>query len=338
MIGPKTKFVFILSSPFLFLLVLEIFLRLIWNQPSANLSRTVFTQRDGHKILTPGARATNYGREYAVKVAGNEYGYREGTWPEKPTTEKTVWLFGDSFAFGWGVESRHTFASLLNEQGFSVYNLGIPGDEWGDYQFRLEWAKTHLPQADFIFVATYDNDFFYFPNMMFKDHLAKQIFRLRYALVTSQVGRLLKRICYHLGISNWLALHLDSEANVRAAYGRDFSVHEKNYLDSKAGQEVLSQVEQFLKEAKTVSRKCWIIRIVPGYCNGLAWQEEAIRAIGKPKEVYDFNRLDQELTKLCEKNAAQYVRFSAKTDSETKDYYFRYDLHLTPVGHKALAN
>lgn len=338
MIDRKTKFVLILTFPFLFFFVLEIVLRLFWNQPSANLSRNIFTEQDGYKVLTSGARGTNYGQEYSVEVVGNEYGYREGTWPKHPTAGKVVWLFGDSFAFGWGVEAHQTFAALLSEQGFAVYDLGIPGDGWEEYLYRLDWAKANLPKPNFIFVATYDNDFLYPPNIIFKNNLSKWIFNIRYALVTSQVGRLIKRICYDLGLSNFLARWLDSDANVRAAYGRDFSVHEKNYLNSEPGQAILAEVDQFLKEAETISGNSFIIRIVPGYCNGLSWQDEAIAKIGKPNEIYDFNRLDEELARICQKHSAHYVRFSAKTDLETQNYYFRYNLYLTPVGHEALAD
>lgn len=92
----------------------------------------------------------------SAEAGGNEYGYREGTWPKNLTAGKVVWLF----------------------------------------------------------------------------------------------GRLMKRIIYHLGISNWLASRLDSETNISAAYGRDFSVHEKDYLDSEPGQVALAEVDQFLKEAQ----------------------------------------------------------------------------------------
>ncbi len=324
--------------PLVFFLVLEMVLRFAWPQPPPNFSRRFFTERGGYKILIPGARSTNYGREFSVEVIGNEYGYREGTWPKEPIPGKTVWLFGDSFAFGWGVRARDTFAARLNEEGFALYNLGIPKDGWKEYQVRLEWAKRNLPKPDLILVATYDNDFVYLPNVIFKSDLAKRVFRFRYVLVTSQVGLLLKRICYETGLFQILAPHLSARANLQAAYGRDFSVHEKNYLDSTHGRMILTQMEHFIESARAITQKCVMVRITPSYCNGLAWQEEAIQEVGRPKEIYDFNRLDRELDQISKKHSAQYIKFSPKTDLETKNYYYRYDLHLTREGHHALAD
>ncbi len=333
----RTAFL-VLFFPVLFFLVLELFLRFAWIQPPPNFSRPLFTEQNGHKILIQKARGTNYGREFSVEVAGNQYGYREGTWPKEPVSGKVVWLFGDSFAFGWGVEARDTFAAKLNEQGLAVYDLGIPGDGWKEYRYRLEWAKEHLLKPDLILVVTYDNDFAHSQNTIFKNNLAKSVFDLRRAMITSQTGLLIKRICYHLGLWRALAPWLGSEMNVRAAYGRDFSVHQKNYLDSFPGQMKLAEMEQFVEAAGMVSQNRWIVRITPGYCNGLSWQEEAVREVGKPKDIYDFNRLDQELARICKKHSVQFFKFSPKTDSETQDYYFRYDLHLTSNGHKALAD
>jgi len=313
-------------------------LRLAWHQPSANFFSRVFTQQDSYRILIPGVHGKNYSREFSVEVVGNEFGYRQGTWPAKPIPGKVIWLFGDSFAFGWGVEARDTFAAKLNEHGFAVYNLAIPGDGLQQYYYRLRWAQTHLPKPDFILLAAYDNDFAYKPNTVFKNNWDKYLYRIRYALVTSQVGLLVKRISYHLGLAGFMARHLDSDANVRVAYGRDLSVHQKKYLDSAIGQLVLTRFDQFIEKAKSISQKCVVIRIVPGYANGLSWQDEAIRELGKPKETYDFTRLDQELGRICANHSTSYLKFSPKTDSETKADYYRYDLHLAPAGHAALAD
>lgn len=337
----KRAFYFVVLTvvfPLVFFLALEVILHFAWPQPPPNFSSKIFMERDGYKVLIPGARSANYSREFSVEAIGNEHGYREGTWPKETHPGKIIWLFGDSFAFGWGVRARETFAGRLNKQGFAVYNLGIPKDGWPEYRKRFEWAKQYLPKPNLILVATYDNDFVHRPNVIFKSDSAKHIFQFRYALVNSQVERLLKRICYETGLFRILATHLDARASLQAAYGRDFSVHEKNYLDSVHGRMILTQMEHFIESARAITQRCVIVRITPGYCNGLAWQEEAIREVGRPKEIYDFNRLDKELGQICKRHSAQYIKFSPKTDLETKNYYYRYDLHLTSEGHQALAD
>ncbi len=330
------SFLIVLISPFV-LLALEFFLKSAWPQPPPNFSRILFTEQNGHKILIPQAHGTNYAREFSVDIQANQYGYRQGTWPGKPIPGKVVWLFGDSFTFGWGVEAQETFSARLNQAGFSVYDLGIPDDGWADYEYRFEWAKTHLPPPDLIVIASYDNDYAYLAKTIFKNDAAKKAIKVRKILVKSQVGRLLKRISYHLGLTKFFSMYGGSEINVRTAYGRDFSVHEKNYLDSKSGQITLFWVEHFIEEAKKISSNCILVRIAPGYCNGLSWQKEALSALGKPPDHYDFNRLDQELKKISQKHSISYLKFVPITDLETKNYYYRYDLHLTKLGHEALA-
>jgi hypothetical protein len=326
-----------MAFPFLLFAVLEAGLRVALPQPPRGFSDRLFAKRDGYTVLAKGMRGSHYGREFSVEVAANADGYRQGTWADRPVAGKVVWLFGDSFAFGWGVEARESFAAKLNRAGFSVYDLGMPGDGWSQYAARLEWAKKHLPSPDMILIVTYDNDFVDAQNAFTQEASVSRIANVRSWLLSSHVVRLVGRLCDIGGLSNSLANRMGSDKLITAVYRQDLRVHEKSFFDSAQWQHLSAKMRQCLKAAKAVCDTGLVVRIKPAYCNGRSWQETAVQAVGKPKNLYDFQKLDDVLQAVCRQFSLPYATFSAKTDSETDDFYYRHDMHLTARGHAAFA-
>jgi hypothetical protein len=86
---------------------------------------------------------------------------------QKPEGIYRIGLFGDSFAFGWGVQREESFASVLEDTlnalsngtpRFEVLNFGVPG--YSTFQefrtYELKGAEFDLDEALIYFV---DNDF-----------------------------------------------------------------------------------------------------------------------------------------------------------------------------------
>lgn len=85
---------------------------------------------------------------------------RTGFSSSTDTDTSTVYLIGDSFAFGWGVNYEHTYAHLLDSawQETTVVNLGVPSYGIAQSVDRLkEYADRHgLP--DMVLYLFHPND------------------------------------------------------------------------------------------------------------------------------------------------------------------------------------
>ncbi|MCB9231554.1 MAG: hypothetical protein H6581_07825 [Bacteroidia bacterium] len=71
----------------------------------------------------------------------NSMGMREREIPPKhPEGKKVLFLLGDSFAYGWGIEKREERTSELLAQStdYEVYNLGVPGSDIANQWENLE--------------------------------------------------------------------------------------------------------------------------------------------------------------------------------------------------------
>ena len=123
----------VLFSIFLFFFFLELWLPFFWRQPPPNFSQILYTERDGYKFLISGAHGINYGREFFVEVAGNEFGYREGTWPNKiiPGKVRSLKIFASDSTCLPGprvlafVTASLTMLALISTPSFLISGLFI---------------------------------------------------------------------------------------------------------------------------------------------------------------------------------------------------------------------
>jgi hypothetical protein len=83
----------------------------------------------------PGAVAIIDGQRTTI----NRRGLRGHEYPFARTSSRTrVLMLGDSIAFGYGVADQDTFASLLEDRGYEVVNLAVPGYGTDQALLRLE--------------------------------------------------------------------------------------------------------------------------------------------------------------------------------------------------------
>lgn len=78
--------------------------------------------------------------DYNVAVNFNQYGFRDSKDVSSGTAED-IYLVGDSYSFGWGVEEEQTAAAQLQKLlGKTVFNLSIPSGIDG-YESLLNHAR-----------------------------------------------------------------------------------------------------------------------------------------------------------------------------------------------------
>jgi hypothetical protein len=91
---------------------------------------------DGRPALgEPGTsvRQTKLAGDYDVAVTINAYGFRDRR-DIATGTESDLYVVGDSFSFGWGVEAADRYSNQLEElTGTRTFNISIPGnfDQYG---------------------------------------------------------------------------------------------------------------------------------------------------------------------------------------------------------------
>src|SRR5207247_1403713 len=66
--------------------------------------------------------------DFDITVSFNRHGFRDGK-DTATGTRNNIFVAGDSFSIGWGVEESERFSNIVEKQlGIPVYNIAIPED------------------------------------------------------------------------------------------------------------------------------------------------------------------------------------------------------------------
>lgn len=105
-----------------------------------------FRNNEGVPLLWPRPseqRQSNAFGEYDVAVSINKFGLRDKK-EINSSNINDIFVVGDSFTFGHGVEEDERFSNILESiSGIKVYNLGIPGTDLADYVRIVNYAKNN---------------------------------------------------------------------------------------------------------------------------------------------------------------------------------------------------
>lgn len=90
--------------------------------------------------------------DYDLSIRFNSYGFRDEKDFKNAKTDD-LFVVGDSFAFGWGVESSSRFSNVLQFLiKRDVYNIAIPTDLEG-YKLLLDYSKTEGAKINRLIVS-----------------------------------------------------------------------------------------------------------------------------------------------------------------------------------------
>lgn len=110
----------------------------------------------------PNLNHTFYGTDFTMHVRTDAEGHRLGARGEVDPSVRLILLLGDSYTFGWGVDTDDTYASHLDELvmdasrgGMRVLNLGVGG--YGTLQSGVCLGRffDEHPEADVAAVVVY---------------------------------------------------------------------------------------------------------------------------------------------------------------------------------------
>ncbi len=158
--------VVLLAALFISSLAFEGAVRLIY--PAYNPANQIQLLRsiDGKPVLGPPNsdvyHVTNRG-DFNVKVHFNGYGFRDQK-DLKTAQENAIFVIGDSFSFGWGVEEDKRYSNQLEKlTDRRLYNLSTPGDLFNGVM-QLQYAKRlGAPIKNVILGLTVENDILPYP-------------------------------------------------------------------------------------------------------------------------------------------------------------------------------
>lgn len=95
--------------------------------------------------------------DFDIPITINAYGLRMDEPVE--AAQGRVWIVGDSFAFGWGVETKQRFGEVAGHlSGQAVYNIASPGTDVCGYQALIARMPKDLHPSAVVVALTLEND------------------------------------------------------------------------------------------------------------------------------------------------------------------------------------
>jgi len=335
-----------LGFPLFLLILVEIVFRIAAPQPDWPVTSGLFMQRDGVKIITPNMHGTAYSREYFIKVAGDSSGYRLGASNADPTREAAVWLFGDSQLFGWGVEVHDTASALLGRMGIPIVSRAIPADGLDSYIARLRaLIAVGVPPVEVVLVL-YDNDL---PVDVRRDPASGQVlsspppapnieFNLRMKVLQLHSVRALGRLINGSPLSDWFADKTGYQIGRMKQLHFEMPRYYKSTVATGTIGSGLEKLRTFFALVRSVHSPIRVVRIVSATAAGGATSALAIRDLGDDPANFEFDKVDEVLATFCLKENVPYSSLSPRDDHEERQWFFKFDIHLRPEGHRALAD
>ena len=317
----------------------ELIIRLVFPQAVTGFSARLFTVGErGLAFLRPHATGTHLSREFFTHIRANAQGYRDDEWTAPTFGKSKVLFLGDSFVFGWGVEQDQSFVSRLEAEGrWSLYNAGIPGDGFRQYEAR---AELHIPQLkpDLVVLCTYANDF---TDLLYQELAEAKtvgiLYRLKNAIGSLHLYRLGYRLLRQSKVFFWLA----GNAGRKSKFIDELQLYAKQdgLLDRvwPAARDVLLKIKAL---CDSQNARLVIVCVTPSYIADRMIRSQLLNLTGMESKNLDFRMPIQQLETFCREIGVSFVDPTARLQAEQaagKNIYFPFDQHLNSEGHRVMA-
>lgn len=95
--------------------------------------------------------------DFRVRIEINDFGLRNPETVEK--ADGLIWVVGDSFTFGWGVEQDDIYSSVIaRDLGMPTYNVASPGTNVCGYQALIARMPANVRPKAVVVGLTLEND------------------------------------------------------------------------------------------------------------------------------------------------------------------------------------
>jgi len=319
------KILLFFFSSILSLILLEILIRILL--PVYNPSGTFYFLSDKDMPLAPklfkGKQWEKTG-DFKVDIEINKYGFREKKDIFKSTTNE-IFIVGDSFGFGYGVEENERFSNLLESMlTTSIFNICIPTDIDG-YDKLIKYAKkNHATIQNLIMPICMENDLKFYGRIITKTNTIS--FSWRKLLFHNLKKKLkLKSAAY-----NAFRTIVHQNIFLKNQLIKIGIIHEINRIPVVPNSDllILKSVNRIKKVIKSNQIKKVLIVLIP---SRNLWT-------GKNKKSQDqlhnkfFNNLIKDNISVID------LRYAFEKCNNPLGYHFKHDGHWNKNGHLLAAN
>ena len=303
----------------------ELFIRNFYPEynPIGNIE---FQNKGDNLILAPAnfeGRQWRSSGDFNVEININSYGFRD-TKDLKESTSKDLFVIGDSFCFGHGVEEEERFSNKLQEllaDTIRIYNIGISGSHVKNYEKQIAYAKEHGANVKNIVLGIFmGNDIYNYEDL--KES------RIETPLDSKKAG-LKEWLFTNTSLYNFIAYRIQSVESIRNFLVKvGLAIDPANSFPQIAfGEEKLrstaNQVELIVKNHNH------LVVIIPVITNWIGEERETI-----------LKEHDYFISLLREKNIRTLdmkVFFEKETKNPAKDFHFKNDAHWNRDAHQLAA-
>src|SRR3989344_6767541 len=360
----------LLITIILFLALFEIFLRIFYPQPLNSIfiptrERDTFAEYDsllGWK-LKPDFDGIFFSNEYYTYIKNNAQGLRMNNNLSLEKSKYRIAFLGDSFIWGHGVNDGERISNVLEKElkNSEILNFGVSG--YATDQYYLQIKNTILNyKPDLVIIRFYANDLEDAGNNIMQGY-PKPLFKIKendleltnvpVPKIQSLIEReysLLKKIDLYLSykshiyvlfkpvLSKIYSLTITKKSRQYKLTTYEIPIAKKIYLDDyknykNLNDELYCKISKLLKEegiplvVVNIPAK---IHVFPKDFN------KALKELELNADDYDLNKISDMFIKLSEECNFEFVDlYPSFLDYKDKEkLYYKYDLHLTPLGNE----
>ena len=322
------KLALLTVSAGLCLLLLEFIVRALFPFFNPGAQIPVYATQDNF-FLGPISRQTRQATpkgDYDVTVSFNQYGFRDSK-DLRESSERDIFVVGDSFSAGWGVEEGERYSSLLEERlRRRVFNISIPEDIRG-YSKLVKYAeKCGAKVRNLIIGLCVENDLRDYSNgktsvELFKD---QQYLKRSFPLGDRIRGWFWTHSAMYIGAS----YTLQKNSTLRRLMERVGLARDIDRLTTKNvySQQILKSSRDEL--AKLATNYDSVILIIPS------------RALWHGQNIEEEEKVHELFVQLLRQVGLQVIDMKPVFERNHRplSYYFRSDPHWNPSGHVAAAD
>lgn len=246
-------------------------------------------------------------------------------WPGSRTIENSdIVVFGDSHAFGYGVDHKNSFSQV--NCGVRIKAIGVPGYNMVQELMLLERLAPKLQLKMVVWFCYVGNDLF--------DNLSPEMLGYRAPFLRrSQGSTAWEVVTSHLSPAPWI-----SSTGARALRRSGFPLIPGLHSDSFLSHRVYAACETLIDRGHQVCKSNGARLVVACIPEPFSLDPNQVAAARKRYPFLknlDPNYPDEKLRAMCEKMGVRFI--ALKDHLELGDYKLSHD-HWTERGHRRVAN